>query len=76
VSSLITFRQFEIEIVLVASSEHRLERLTQAAKEMSEATGRTCIPAQADVRQPQALKSAVAKAIEQFGRIDFVICGK
>ncbi|EKM77526.1 hypothetical protein AGABI1DRAFT_115110 [Agaricus bisporus var. burnettii JB137-S8] len=53
----------------------KLDRLTQAAKEMSEATGRTCIPAQADVRQPQALKSAVAKAIEQFGKIDFVICG-
>lgn len=62
--------------MFVALFEHRLDRLTQAAKEMSEVTGRTCIPAQADVRQPQALKSAVAKAIEQFGKIDFVICGK
>lgn len=54
----------------------RLDRLTQTAKELSEATGRSCIPAQADVRHPKALQDAVAKAIETFGRIDFVICGK
>jgi len=53
----------------------KLERLAQTARELSEATGQSCIPAQADVRQPQALKVAVSKAIEQFGRIDFVICG-
>ncbi|KAJ3809671.1 hypothetical protein EV368DRAFT_42645 [Lentinula lateritia] len=53
----------------------KLDRLTQAAKEMSEATGRTCIPAQADVRQPNMLKDAVKKTIEKFGNIDFVICG-
>jgi peroxisomal 2,4-dienoyl-CoA reductase len=27
------------------------------------------------VRQPEALKAAVDKAIAKFGRIDFVICG-
>ncbi|KAH7867902.1 hypothetical protein F5879DRAFT_222186 [Lentinula edodes] len=53
----------------------KLDRLTQAAKELSEATGRTCIPAQADVRQPNMLKDAVKKTIEKFGKIDFVICG-
>ncbi|KAJ3887776.1 hypothetical protein GG344DRAFT_80394 [Lentinula edodes] len=53
----------------------KLDRLTQAAKELSEATGRTCIPAQADVRQPYMLKDAVKKTIEKFGKIDFVICG-
>ena len=53
----------------------RLDRLTAAAEELSKDTGRTCIPAQADVRQPKALQDAVAKAIEKFGRIDFVICG-
>jgi len=51
------------------------ERLTESANELSRATGQTCIPAQADVRQPQQLKDAVAKTIEKFGRIDFVICG-
>lgn len=54
----------------------RIDRLTQTAKELSEATGRTCIPFQADVRQPKMLKEAVEKTIEKFGRIDMVICGK
>ncbi|KAF5346413.1 hypothetical protein D9758_012765 [Tetrapyrgos nigripes] len=53
----------------------QIDRLTKAAKELSEATGRTCVPAQVDVRQPNTLKDAVAKTIERFGRIDFVICG-
>ncbi|KAJ3740303.1 hypothetical protein DFH05DRAFT_1405750 [Lentinula detonsa] len=53
----------------------KLDRLTQTAKELSAATGRTCIPAQADVRQPKMLQDAVNKTIERFGKIDFVICG-
>jgi NAD(P)-dependent dehydrogenase (short-subunit alcohol dehydrogenase family) len=56
--------------------EFRLDRLIQAAKELSEATGQTCIPAQADVRDPKTLQEAVRKTIEKFGKIDFVICGK
>jgi peroxisomal 2,4-dienoyl-CoA reductase len=52
-----------------------IDRLTRAAEELAKATGRSCIPAQADVRQPQALRSAVEKTIDSFGRIDFVICG-
>ncbi|KAJ7437611.1 2,4-dienoyl-CoA reductase [Mycena galericulata] len=53
----------------------KLDRLTQAAKELSETTGKKCIPFQGDVRQPKTLQDAVAKTIEAFGRIDFVICG-
>ncbi|EPQ61314.1 NAD P-binding protein [Gloeophyllum trabeum ATCC 11539] len=53
----------------------KLERLTQTAEELSRATGRTCLPAQADVRHPKQIQEAVAKTIEKFGRIDFVICG-
>jgi len=53
----------------------KLDRLTQAAKELSEATGQECIPTQGDVRQPATLKEAVAKTIAKFGRIDYVICG-
>ncbi|KDR73235.1 hypothetical protein GALMADRAFT_251819 [Galerina marginata CBS 339.88] len=53
----------------------KLDRLNQAAKEFSEATGQECIPAQGDVRQPATLKDAVAKTIAKFGRIDYVICG-
>jgi len=55
---------------------NRLDRLEKSAKELSELTGRRCIPAQADVRQPKQLQEAAAKAIEAFGRIDFVICGE
>ncbi|KAF6763407.1 2,4-dienoyl-CoA reductase [Ephemerocybe angulata] len=53
----------------------KIERLQQTAKDLSAATGQECLPAQADVRQPASLKGAVAKTIEKFGRIDFVICG-
>ncbi|KAJ7674078.1 2,4-dienoyl-CoA reductase [Mycena polygramma] len=53
----------------------KLDRLTEAARELSAATGQKCLPCQGDVRQPKALQDAVAKTIETFGRIDFVICG-
>lgn len=53
----------------------KLDRLTQTAAELSQATGKECIPAQADVRFPAQLKEAVAKTIAKFGRIDYVICG-
>ncbi|KAJ7620948.1 hypothetical protein FB45DRAFT_1062002 [Roridomyces roridus] len=53
----------------------KVDRLTQAAKELSEATGRKVIAAQGDVRHPETLAAAVKKTIEAFGRIDFVICG-
>ncbi|PPQ90702.1 hypothetical protein CVT25_005010 [Psilocybe cyanescens] len=53
----------------------KLERLIQAAKELSDATGQECIATQADVRQPATLKEAVAKTIAKFGRIDYVING-
>lgn len=51
------------------------DRLGKSAEELSKATGRTCIPAKADVREPEQLREAVAKTISKFGRIDFVICG-
>jgi len=53
----------------------KVDRLTQAAKELSEATGQECIATPADVREPAKLKEAVAKTIAKFGRIDYVICG-
>jgi Enoyl-(Acyl carrier protein) reductase len=54
---------------------HSIQRNTQSAKELSESTGRTVLACQADVREPKQLQDAVAKTIEKFGRIDFVICG-
>ncbi|KAI0935516.1 hypothetical protein AcV5_003927 [Taiwanofungus camphoratus] len=53
----------------------RLDRLNASAEELSKATGRQCLAAQADVRHPKQLQEAVANTIEKFGRIDFVICG-
>lgn len=53
----------------------RLDRLQGSANELAAATGRQCLAAQADVRNPKQLQDAVAKTIEKFGRIDFVICG-
>lgn len=54
----------------------RLDRLLASAEELSKATGRRCIAAQADVRDPKQLHEAVSKAIKEYGKIDFVICGK
>ncbi|KAI5118347.1 hypothetical protein M0805_009150 [Coniferiporia weirii] len=51
------------------------ERIAKTAEELSKLTGRRCVPAQADVRQPAQLKDAVEKTISTFGQIDFVICG-
>ncbi|KAF7970676.1 hypothetical protein HWV62_23268 [Athelia sp. TMB] len=53
----------------------KLDRLTKTAAELSQSTGKKCIPAQADVRQPKTLQEAVTKTIHEFGRIDYVICG-
>ncbi|KAG2220231.1 hypothetical protein INT45_008772 [Circinella minor] len=52
-----------------------LERLEKAAKEMSEATGGVVIPIQADVRKPADVENAVAKTVEKFGKIDYLING-
>jgi len=51
-----------------------IERLQKAAEEMSKETGRRCLPVQTDVRHPEQVHAAVAKALEKFGKIDFVIC--
>ncbi|KAI8149653.1 hypothetical protein BJV82DRAFT_588750 [Fennellomyces sp. T-0311] len=51
------------------------EKLQKAAEEMSRATGGEIIPIQADVRKPADVENAVAKTIEKFGRIDFLING-
>ncbi|PCH32975.1 NAD(P)-binding protein [Wolfiporia cocos MD-104 SS10] len=53
----------------------KLDRLIASADELAKATGRQCLAVRGDVREPEQLKDAVAKTIEKFGRIDFVICG-
>jgi len=52
-----------------------IDRLTQTSQELSKSTGQICLPVQADVRKREQLRDAVAKTLDKFGRIDFVICG-
>ncbi|KIM23457.1 hypothetical protein M408DRAFT_77560 [Serendipita vermifera MAFF 305830] len=51
------------------------ERLEAAAKELSDASGKTCFALSGDVRKPADLDAAAKKTVEKFGKIDFVICG-
>ena len=75
VASKCSFFDERLANILIMVINGRVERLVQAAKELSEATGQQCIATPADVRQPATLKEAVAKTIANFGRIDYVICG-
>ncbi|KAI8149968.1 NAD-P-binding protein [Fennellomyces sp. T-0311] len=50
-------------------------KLEKAAQEMSKATGGEVFPVQADVRKPADLENAVAKTIERYGQIDYLING-
>jgi len=67
-----TMMRHGVDAVIVGRNA---ERLAAAAKELENATGRRCLAAPADVRHPKQLQDAVARTIEKFGRIDFVICG-
>jgi 2,4-dienoyl-CoA reductase [(3E)-enoyl-CoA-producing], peroxisomal len=51
------------------------ERLEASAKELSNESGKICLPLQADVRKMADLDNAARKTVEKFGKIDFVICG-
>ncbi|WFD44886.1 2,4-dienoyl-CoA reductase [(2E)-enoyl-CoA-producing] [Malassezia psittaci] len=51
------------------------ERLRGAADSLSKATQSQAIATPADVRKIETLQHAVKQTIEQFGKIDFVICG-
>lgn len=52
-----------------------LSKLEVAAKELSEKTGKPCLPLSADVRNPDEVIAVVNKAIEHFGKIDILING-
>jgi peroxisomal 2,4-dienoyl-CoA reductase len=51
------------------------ERLNASAKELSEKTGKECLPIQADVRKYVDLEDAAKQTVDKFGRIDYVVCG-
>jgi peroxisomal 2,4-dienoyl-CoA reductase len=58
----------------VALVSRKLEHLEPAAQFINE-NGGNAIPGVADVRQPEQVESAIAKTVEQFGKIDIVING-
>ena len=51
----------------------KAEHLGPAASSVAAHSGHDCLPLVADVRQPDQVESAVAKVIEEFGRLDFLV---
>lgn len=58
----------------VALVSRKMEHLVPAAQFINENGGRA-IPVAADVRQPAEVESAIAKTVEEFGKIDIVVNG-
>jgi len=54
-------------------ASRNIERLTAAAAELEAATGRRCIPVQADVREPDQVEAAINTAVDKLGRLDIVV---
>jgi 2,4-dienoyl-CoA reductase [(3E)-enoyl-CoA-producing], peroxisomal len=57
--------------VAIVSRKH--ENVTVAAEQIATATGRRCLPLVADVRQPEAVESAVQTAVKELGGLDIVV---
>jgi peroxisomal 2,4-dienoyl-CoA reductase len=53
----------------------KTERLERAAKELTEKTGKECLPVTADVRDPAAVASALQQTLAKFGKLDVVVSG-
>ncbi|KAL7874837.1 hypothetical protein SRHO_G00058070 [Serrasalmus rhombeus] len=54
-------------------ASRNLEKLTEAAKKLTTATGRHCLPLQMDVRQPDIISAGVDEVLKEFGRVDILI---
>jgi 2,4-dienoyl-CoA reductase [(3E)-enoyl-CoA-producing], peroxisomal len=57
----------------VAIVSRKSENLASAAEQIAAAAGRRSLPLVADVRQPEAVESAVNQAIEVLGGLDIVV---
>ena len=53
----------------------KVERLEATAKEMTDATGRECLPIGCDVRDGKVVEAALDQALARFGKIDIVVNG-
>jgi peroxisomal 2,4-dienoyl-CoA reductase len=49
------------------------ERLIASVKELSEKTGKDCLPIQADVRKYVELEEAAKQTVDKFRRINYVV---
>lgn len=56
-------------------TSRKIENLQATAKEISDKTGKRCVPVVADVRNPEQVEAAVAKAVAELGRIDILVNG-
>uniref|UniRef100_A0A803T9B0 Peroxisomal 2,4-dienoyl-CoA reductase [(3E)-enoyl-CoA-producing] n=1 Tax=Anolis carolinensis TaxID=28377 RepID=A0A803T9B0_ANOCA len=54
-------------------ASRNLQRVTEAAKKLSSATGQKCLPLTLDVRQPQAIMAAVDESLKQFEKVDILV---
>lgn len=59
----------------VAIVGRKAERLEAAAEELAGATGRECLAAPGDVRDPARVEEALDATLSRFGRIDIVVNG-
>ena len=49
----------------------KAEHIGPTASAVAAHTGRECLPVVADVRQPDQVEAAVARVVEEFGRLDY-----
>ncbi|KAG7227760.1 hypothetical protein INR49_013554, partial [Caranx melampygus] len=54
-------------------ASRNLDKLREAAKKLSDASGRRCLPLCIDVRQPESIAAAVDETLKELGRIDILI---
>jgi 2,4-dienoyl-CoA reductase [(3E)-enoyl-CoA-producing], peroxisomal len=57
----------------VAIVSRKQENLAAAAEQITATTGRRCLSLVADVRQPEAVESAVNQVIQELGGLDIVV---
>jgi peroxisomal 2,4-dienoyl-CoA reductase len=58
------------DLALVSRKE---DKLTAAADQIAATTGRRCLAMAADVRQPEAVESAVNRAVHELGGLDILV---
>lgn len=68
-------RQLAMEGVSVAIAARGMQALEQTAAELSEETGGTIVPIQADVTSMEDVQRAIDSAAERFGRLDILVNG-